>query len=257
MIRGEGSSRTIQQLSERPLDVDPVSQSGDAQLHVVVFGERREVGAFDLVLLEALAVFGQAHALQPVPHVILIPQVEGPLPPRPQGQQGPAEDRGGAGGGVGRGGGRAGPGSCTGASHHKPNLLWFWGETETGRLQDGEAATRAQVRPLRGGGDPYWPIRWGGRGGGAPAGDGVAASWSDGVAGSISSLGDGVEFTETGEQPATQQTVYIWHKLHITSLSADVATDGSLSPASLIHSNCRNISGQKKRLVLILLVKMT
>lgn len=78
-----------------------MSQSGDAQLHVVLLGEGGEMGAFDLVLLEALAVFGQAHALQPITHVILIPQVEGPLPPRPKGQQGPAEDRGGAGRGVG------------------------------------------------------------------------------------------------------------------------------------------------------------
>lgn len=101
MVRGEGSSGTIQQLSECPLDVDSVSQSGDAQLHVVVFGEGGEMGAFDLVLLEALAVLGQAHALQPVTHVIFIPQVEGPLPPWPKGQQGPAEDRGGAGRGVG------------------------------------------------------------------------------------------------------------------------------------------------------------
>lgn len=96
MVRGEGSSGTIQQLSECPLDVDTVSQSGDTQLHIVLLGEGGEVGAFDLVLLEALAVFGQAHALQPVPHVILIPQVEGPLPPRPKGQQGAAEDWGGA-----------------------------------------------------------------------------------------------------------------------------------------------------------------
>lgn len=100
MVRGEGSSGTIQQLSESPLDVDSVSQSGDAQLHVVLLGEGGEMGAFDLVLLEALAVFGQAHALQPVPHVIFIPQVEGPLPPWPKGQQGPTKDRGRAGRGV-------------------------------------------------------------------------------------------------------------------------------------------------------------
>jgi len=131
------SSGTIQQLSERPLDVDPVSQSGDAQLHVVLLGESREVRAFDLVLLEALAVLGQAHALQPVAHVVFIPQVEGPLPPGPEGQQGPAEDRGGAGGGVGGRGGRAGPGPCAGATHHKADLLRFRGEAEAGRLQDG------------------------------------------------------------------------------------------------------------------------
>lgn len=74
-MRGEGSSGALQQLSESPLDVDAVSQSGDAQLHVVLLGEGREVGAFDLVLLEALAVFGQAHALQPVAHIVFIPQV--------------------------------------------------------------------------------------------------------------------------------------------------------------------------------------
>lgn len=134
MSRGQGSSGTIQQLSERPLDVDSVSQSGDAQLHVVLLGESGQMGAFDFVLLEALAVFGQAHALQPVAHVIFIPQVKGPLPPWPKGQQGPAEDRGGAGRGVGRRRGRTRPGSCAGASHHKPNLLRFRGEAETGRL---------------------------------------------------------------------------------------------------------------------------
>lgn len=100
-VRGQGSSGTIQQLSESPLDVDAVTQSGDAQLHVVLLGEGGEVGAFDLVLLEALAVFGQAQTLQPITNVVFIPQAEGPLPPRPQGQQGPAEHRGGAGGGVG------------------------------------------------------------------------------------------------------------------------------------------------------------
>lgn len=77
------SSGTIQQLPEGPLDVDPVPQSGDAQLHVVLLGEGGQVGALDLVLLEALAVLGQAHALQPVAHIVLIPQAEGPLPPRP------------------------------------------------------------------------------------------------------------------------------------------------------------------------------
>lgn len=81
MVRGEGSSGTIQQLSECPLNVDPVSQPGDSQLHVVLFGEGREMGAFNLVVLEALAVFGQTHALQPVTHIVFIPQVEGPLPP--------------------------------------------------------------------------------------------------------------------------------------------------------------------------------
>lgn len=98
---GQRSSGSIQQLSEGPLDVDAVTQSGDAQLHVVLLGEGGEVGAFDLVLLEALAVFGQAQTLQPITNVVFIPQAEGPLPPRPQGQQGPAEHWGGAGGGVG------------------------------------------------------------------------------------------------------------------------------------------------------------
>lgn len=83
-VRGDGSSGTIQQLSEGPLDVDSVSKSGDAQLHVVLFGEGGEMGPFDLVLLEALAVFGQAHALQPVAHVVFIPQAEGSLPPWPE-----------------------------------------------------------------------------------------------------------------------------------------------------------------------------
>lgn len=132
LSRGQRSSGTIQQLSECPLNVDSVSQSGDTQLHVVVFGEGGEVGAFDLVLLKSLAVFGEAHTLQPITHVIFIPQVEGPLPPWSKGQQGPAEDRGGAGRGVGGGGGGAGSGSCAGTSHHKANLLWFRGEAETG-----------------------------------------------------------------------------------------------------------------------------
>lgn len=61
-----------------------MSQSGDAQFHVVVFGEGGEMGAFDLVLLEALTVFGQADALQPITYIIFIPQVEGSLPPRPK-----------------------------------------------------------------------------------------------------------------------------------------------------------------------------
>lgn len=43
-------------------------------------------------------------------------------------------------------------------------------------------------------------------GGGAPAGDWVATSWSDRVAGAVSSLGDGVEFPEAGEQPAGPRT---------------------------------------------------
>lgn len=209
MARGQGSSGTIQQLSEGPFDVDPVPQSGDAQFQVVVFGEGGKVGAFDLVLLKALAVFRQADALKPITHVVLVPQVEGPLPPRPQGQQGPAEDWGGAGGGVWRRRWRTRSGSCAGASHHKANLLRFWWETETRWLQDGQTTAWAQIWSFRAGrGQSHWPIRWRGRGrgGGAPAGDGVATSWSDGVAGTVSSLGDSVEFTKTGEQPATQQT---------------------------------------------------
>lgn len=206
MRRGQRSSGAIQQLSKRPLDVDAVAESGDAQLHVIVLGEGREVRAFDLVLLEALAVLGQADALQPVAHVVFIPQVEGPLPPRPQGQQGPAEDRGGAGGSVGRRRGRAGSGSCTGASHDEADLLGFRGEAEAGRLQDGQAATRAQVGPLgAGGGQTHRPVRGGGRRGGTPAGDGVAGSRSDRVAGAESSLGDGVELAEAREQPVAHE----------------------------------------------------
>lgn len=86
MVRGERSSGTIQQLSECPLNIDSVSQSGDTQLHVVIFGEGREMGAFNLMLLKSLSVFGQAHAFQPIAHVIFIPKVEGSLPPWSKGQ---------------------------------------------------------------------------------------------------------------------------------------------------------------------------
>lgn len=164
------------------------------------------MGALDLVLLEALAVLGQSQALQPITHVVFVPQAEGPLPPWPQGQQGPAKDRGGAGGGVGRGRRRAGPGPGTGAPHDETDLLGFRREAQTGRLQDGQASTRAQVRALGagggGGGEPHRPVGGGGGRGGATAGDGVATSWSDRVAGAVSSLGDGVELPQAGEQPA-------------------------------------------------------
>lgn len=109
-----------------------------------------------------------------------------------------------------RGRGRAGPGPRAGAAHDKANLLGLRGEAEAGRLQNSEAAARAKVGSLGagggGGGVAYRPVGRGG--GGAPAGHGVAAPRSDRVAGAVSPLGDGVEFAQTGEQPATHHSPY-------------------------------------------------
>lgn len=53
--RGSGASAAIQ-LPERTLDVHAVANSCDAQLHEVFLGERRQVCAFDLMVLEAVSV---------------------------------------------------------------------------------------------------------------------------------------------------------------------------------------------------------
>lgn len=52
---GSGASAAIQ-LPERTLDVHAVANACDAQLHEVVLGERRQVCAFDLMVLEAVSV---------------------------------------------------------------------------------------------------------------------------------------------------------------------------------------------------------
>lgn len=76
--RERGASAAVQ-LPERALDVHAVAHARDAQLHEVVLGERRQVRALDLVVLEAVAVFAQVDALQPVAHVELAPELQGLL----------------------------------------------------------------------------------------------------------------------------------------------------------------------------------
>lgn len=155
-----------------------------AQLGEVLLGQSGQVRTLDLVLLEPFSMFGQVDAGQPVAHVVFVPQVEGLLVERPQGEQGRGHARG-------RGGrGRAAP--RAGASHDETHFLRFVREAEAGRLEDGG-------RRGGGGGQSETPdgsqgIRavWG-AGAQGPAGHRVAATRSDGVGGAVASLRDGME----------------------------------------------------------------
>lgn len=171
-----------------------MSDARHPQLGEVVLGEGRQVGALDLVLLEAGAVLAQVDALQPVPHVVLVPQVQGLLVEGSEGQQRRAQ----TGGVRGRRRRRAGARAGAGAPHHEADLLGLLGEAEAGRLEDGlrrrgggrrrepEAGEAAQgVAPV---GGPRARAR-------GAAGDGVAAAGADGVRGAVTSLRNGVELT--------------------------------------------------------------
>ena len=149
---GGGASAAVQ-LPERALDVHAVAHARDAQLHEVVLGERRQVRALDLVVLEAVAVLAQVDALQPVAHVELAPELQGLL------LEGSARAGGpGAGArrwrGQRRRRGRAAARAHT--AHHKAHLLRLVRDGEAGRLEDGggrEAegpprAPRARPQPL-------------------------------------------------------------------------------------------------------------
>lgn len=91
------------------------------------------MGAFDLVFLKARSVLPQVDALQPVSHVVLVPQVEGLLVKGPEGQ----ERRAQPGGVGGRGGRGAGAGASAGAPHHKADLFGLLGQAEAGGFEDG------------------------------------------------------------------------------------------------------------------------
>lgn len=67
-LGGGGASAAVQ-LPERALDVHAVAHARDAQLHEVVLGERRQVRALNLMVLEAVAVLAQVDALQPVAQI--------------------------------------------------------------------------------------------------------------------------------------------------------------------------------------------
>ena len=149
------------------------------------------MGALDLVFLEACSVLPQVNALQPVPHVILVPQVEGLLVEGPESQERRAQP-----GGV-RGGWRWGAGAGTGAPHHKADLLRLMGQAEAGGLEDGvgrrgggsgqaEAGESAERVPsVRGACAWAWcaSCYW------------VAAAWADGVCGAVASLGNVVQLS--------------------------------------------------------------
>lgn len=66
----------LQQL-EGPLDVHAVADPGHAQVYQVLFLQRGQVGALDLIVQESVPVLPQVQALQPVRHVVLAPQLHG------------------------------------------------------------------------------------------------------------------------------------------------------------------------------------
>lgn len=100
-----------------------------AQLGKVFFSEGRKMGALDLVLLEALTVLPKINAGEPVPHIVLVPQVQRFLVEGAQCK----ERRGHSGGMSGRR--RAAPAAR--ASHDEAHLLRLVGQTEAGGFQDG------------------------------------------------------------------------------------------------------------------------
>lgn len=91
------------------------------------------MGAFDLVFLKACSVLPQVDALQPVSHVVLVPQVEGLLVKRPKGQEWRTQP-----GRMGRRGGRgARAGTSAGAPHDEAHLFGLLGQAEAGGFKDG------------------------------------------------------------------------------------------------------------------------
>ncbi len=66
----------LQQL-QGPLDVHAVAHPRHAQVYQVLFLQRGQVGAFDLIVQESVPVLPQVEALQPVRHVVLAPQLHG------------------------------------------------------------------------------------------------------------------------------------------------------------------------------------
>ena len=147
------------------------------------------MGAFDLVLLETRPVLPQVDALQPVPHVVLVPQVQGLLVEGPEGQQRGAQ----AGGVAGRRGRRAGAGA--GAPHDKAHLLGLVGQAEAGGLQDGVGRRGRRCGQAEAGEAPEGVAPVGRARAQGAAGDGVAAAGPDGVGGGVASLGDGMELS--------------------------------------------------------------
>lgn len=149
------------------------------------------MGALDLMLLESLPVFRQVNAGQPVANVILVPQVEGLLVERPQGEQGGGHARGG--GGRGRATPRAG------APHDETHFFRFVRETEARRLKDGGGCDgRSGQTEAPDGSQRIRAVR--GTGTGCPPGHWVAAAWSDGVGGAVASLRDSMELPQTAEE---------------------------------------------------------
>lgn len=130
--RGSGASAAIQ-LPERTLDVHAVANACDAQLHEVVLGERRQVCAFDLMVLEAVSVLAQVDALQPVAHIELAPELQGLLLEWPTGASTGAR----AGRRRGQRRWRGGAAARTHTSHHEAHFLGFVRDGEAGRLEDG------------------------------------------------------------------------------------------------------------------------
>lgn len=140
--------------------------------------------ALYFMVLKLVSVLHQIDAFQPVPDVVLVPQVEGFLhegPRRVEGVQGwPWR------GGRGRG---AAPGAH--APHHKPHLLGLVWDGKAGRFEDGGRGQT--VGPD--GAEGLCPIQSRLHGAGGTSGYGVATARSDCVGGPGAPLGNGAEFS--------------------------------------------------------------
>lgn len=82
-VSEQGSA--LQQHFQCSFDVHTMSNSCYSQLCKIILGQSREVRAFDFVFLKTCSVLAQIDALQPVSHVIFIPEVKGFLVEWPQG----------------------------------------------------------------------------------------------------------------------------------------------------------------------------
>lgn len=82
----------VGEFAERPLDVHPVAHPAHAQVQEVLFSQRRQVRAINLVVQEAFPVFSQVQVHQPICNVVLAPVGEG-LSGKGPGRWGQSEGR--------------------------------------------------------------------------------------------------------------------------------------------------------------------
>lgn len=174
----------VYQLLECPLNVHTVPDPCHPQLHKVLLGEGGQVCALYFMVLKLVSVLHQVDAFQPVPDVVLVPQVEGFLHEGPwwvEGVQGRPWR-----GGRGRG---AAPGAH--APHHKTHLLGLVWDGEAGRFEDGGRGQTIGPHGAEG----LCPIQSRLHGAGGTSGYRVATARSNCVGGPGAPLGNGAEFS--------------------------------------------------------------